>query len=142
MPFQHFENPDDDALRALLERTRTIALIGASPKPDRPSHGVMAYLQRAGYRVIPIRPGGGEVLGEPTVAALRDLDQPVDLVDVFRAPEHVPAIVDEVLELGLPALWLQDGVVDVEAAERAREGGVAVVMDDCILRVHRRLLGH
>ncbi|MCA8924252.1 MAG: CoA-binding protein [Planctomycetes bacterium] len=134
-------NPDDATLRALLERVRRIAVIGASPDPSRPSHGVMRYLLGAGYTVIPVRPDGAEVLGVPSVASLAEVAPAVDLVDVFRAPEHVPAIVDEVLALGIGALWLQDGVVHPEAAARARAAGVQVVMDDCMLRVHRRLLG-
>ena len=136
-----WSNPDDDELRELLSATRTIALIGASPKPSRPSHGVMRYLQQAGYRVTPVRPGGGEVLGVPCVASLADLSEPPDLVDVFRAPEHVPEVVDAALACGAKALWLQDGVVHREAAQRARDAGLVVVMDDCTLRVHRRLLG-
>ncbi|MGE0707821.1 MAG: CoA-binding protein [Planctomycetota bacterium] len=134
-------NPDDAALEALLRGTRTIALVGASPDPRRPSHGVMSYLLSVGYEVTPIRPGGGEVLGVPCVASLRDLAAPPDLVDVFRAPEHVPGVVDDALAVGARALWLQDGVIHEAAAERARAAGLQVVMDDCTLRVHRRLLG-
>ncbi|RMG09325.1 MAG: CoA-binding protein [Planctomycetota bacterium] len=137
-----FQNPDDAALRALLERSRRIAIVGASPRPERPSHGVMAYLQGCGYRCIPVRPPGGEeILGERSVASLRDLDAPPDIVDVFRAPEHVPAVVEEAIAAGAPAIWLQEGVVHPEAAERARAAGLTVVMDLCILRVHRRLCG-
>ena len=136
-----WSNPDDEALRELLAGARTIALIGASPKPARPSHGVMRYLQEAGYEVIPVRPGGGEVLGAACVDSLADLAEPPDLVDVFRAPEHVPEIVDAALACGAKALWLQDGVIHLEAAQRARDAGLSVVMDDCTLRVHRRLLG-
>ncbi|HBP17127.1 MAG TPA: CoA-binding protein [Planctomycetes bacterium] len=135
-----WSNPDDEALRDLLAATRTIALIGASPKPSRPSHGVMRYLQQAGYEVIPVRPGGGEVLGAPCVDSLGDLSEAPDLVDVFRAPEHVPEIVEEAIACGAKALWLQDGVIHLEAAQRARAAGLTVVMDDCTLRVHRRLL--
>lgn len=129
-----FTNPPNDAIAAMLRGVRTIAVIGLSPDPARPSHGVAAALQRAGFRVIPVRPGGGDVLGEPARASLSDIGEPVDLVDVFRAPEHVPAIVDEVLTLGLPALWLQDGVVDHESARRAEAAGVFVVMDRCLKR--------
>ena len=136
-----FQNPPDDEVKALLERTRTIALVGASPKPNRPSHGVMAYLQRAGYAVTPIRPGGSEVLGQTCVASLRDLPQAPDLVDVFRASEHAPAIVEDAIAIGATAIWFQDGVVHEEAAARALEAGLVVVMDDCTLRAHRRLLG-
>lgn len=136
-----FSNPDDEGLRALLQRTRTIAVVGASPKPARPAHYVMQYLQRAGYAVTPIRPGGSEILGVRCVAALSDLSAPPDLVDVFRRAEFVPGIVDEAIALGARALWLQDGVVHVEAALRARAAGLTVVMNTCTLREHRRLLG-
>ena len=136
-----WSNPDDEALRELLTSIRTIALIGASHKPSRPSHGVMRYLQQAGYAVTPVRPGGGEVLGTACVASLAELSEAPDLIDVFRASEHVPQIVDEALAVGAKAIWLQDGVVHLEAAQRARDAGLRVVMNDCTLRVHRRLLG-
>lgn len=129
-----FTNPPDGAIAAMLRGVRTIAVVGLSPDRARPSHGVAAALQRAGFRIIPVRPGGGEILGEPARASLAEIDEPVDLVDVFRAPEHVPGIVDEVLALGLPALWLQDGVVDDASARRAADAGVFVVMDRCLKR--------
>lgn len=129
-----FQNPPDSAIADLLRGVKTIAIVGLSSDPDRPSHGVAKALQEAGYRIIPVRPGGGEILGEPVVSSLAEVADQVDLVDVFRAPEHVPAIVDEVLALGLKALWLQDGVIDEAAAERAVAAGVFVVMDRCIKR--------
>jgi uncharacterized protein len=135
-----WQNPEDATLRAILERTRTIALVGASRKPERDSHAVMLYLLSVGYQVIPIRPGGGEVLGLPCVASLADLDEPPDLIDVFRAPEHVAAIVDAAIEIKAPVIWLQDGVVDEASAKRAQAAGALVVMNDCTLRVHRRLV--
>ena len=130
----------DDKLRQLLDNTRTIALVGASPKPDRESHGVMAFLQRAGYRVIPVTPKGGTILGEqavPDLDHLGDVLKPgekVDVVDVFRRPEHVAAIVEDCIRLRLPALWLQDGVVDEAAAEKAVNAGIFTVMDRCMFR--------
>lgn len=132
-------NPPDEVLRSLLTSTRTIALVGASPKANRPSHGVMGYLLDAGFDVTPVRPGGATVHGRPCVASLSELAEAPDLVDVFRASEHVPAIVEEALALGVKAIWLQDGVVHEEAAQRARDAGVLVVQNDCTLRVHRRL---
>lgn len=135
-----WQNPDDVLLRAIFERTRRIALVGASPQPDRPSNGVMRYLLQVGFEVIPIRPGGGQVLGVPCVASLSDLDEAPDLIDVFRAPEFVPALVDEALALSCPVLWLQDGVIHEEAAARGAAAGLTVVMDDCTLRAHRRLM--
>lgn len=129
-----FTNPDDKRIAELLRGTRTIAVIGLSPNPDRPSHGVAKALQAAGFRIIPVRPGTDEVLGEPAYPDLDSVPERVDLVDVFRAPEHVPGIVDKVIELGLPALWLQDGVVDEDAATRAVDAGIFVVMDRCLKR--------
>jgi len=137
---EQFTNPDDEAIRGLLQRIRTIAVVGLSSKESRPSHGVARDLQRFGYRVIPVNPKERAVLGEPAVSDLADIDEKVDLVDVFRASEHVPAIIDECLELGMPAIWLQEGVVDEEAAARAERGGMTVVMDRCIFKEHRRLL--
>lgn len=135
-------NPTEAELRELLRRTRTIAVVGASAKPARPAHYVMEYLQQVGYQVIPVRPPGGEtILGETTVASLRDLPEPPDLVDVFRAPDQVPGVVDDALAIGARALWLQDGVVHEAAARRARDAGLVVVMDRCTLRDHERLLG-
>ncbi len=129
-----FINPDGAEIGARLQRIRTIAVVGLSPKPNRPSHGVASAMQRFGYRVVPVRPAVAEVLGERAYADLREVPESIDLVNVFRAPEHVDAIVDACIELRLPALWLQDGVVNVAAAQRAREAGIWVVMDRCIYR--------
>lgn len=129
-----FTNPDDKRVAEQLRGTRTIAVVGLSPNPDRPSHGVAKALQAAGFRVIPVRPGTDEVLGETAYPDLDTVPDRIDLVDVFRAPEHVPGIVDKVIELGLPALWLQDGVVDEDAAKRAADAGIFVVMDRCLKR--------
>jgi predicted CoA-binding protein len=129
-----FENPSDAAVAALLRNVKTIAVVGLSSDPERPSYAVAKALQKAGFRIIPIRPGGGEILGEPVAASLAEVADQVDLVDVFRAPEHVPGIIDEVLALGLKAVWLQDGVIHEAAAARAVAAGVTVVMDRCIKR--------
>jgi predicted CoA-binding protein len=137
---KQFTNPDDAAIRTLMQKTRAIAVLGLSSKPGRPSYGVARALQSFGYRVIPVNPNETEVLGEPSVGDLADIDADVDLVDVFRAPEHVPAIVDQCLDLGLSAIWLQEGVVAPEAAGKAREGGMEVVMDRCLFKEYRRLL--
>jgi predicted CoA-binding protein len=135
-----FANPDAAAIRDLLERARTIAVVGASPNAARPSHGVSAALQRFGYRIIPIHPIAERILGEPVLPDLADLAEPVDIVDVFRAPEHVDRIVDICIEKKLPALWLQEGVVNREAAQRARDAGIFVVMDRCIYKDRTRLV--
>lgn len=134
-----FSNPDDEAIRQLLRRVRTIAVVGLSSREQRPSFGVARYLQQAGYRVIPVNPNEREVLGERAAPDLSHLPGEVDLVDVFRSPEHVPAIVEECLELGLEALWLQEGVIAPEAAGQARNAGMSVVMDRCMMKEYRRL---
>ena len=135
-----FRNPDTDAIRALLQRVKTVAVVGLSPKPERPSFGVARALQRFGYRIVPVRPATTTVLGEPCYAHLRDIPFPVDLVNVFRAPEFVPDIVEEAIAIGAPAIWLQDGVVHEEAALRAQAAGLTVVMDRCIYRDYRQFM--
>jgi uncharacterized protein len=135
-----FHNPDADTIATLLQRARIIAVVGLSTDPSRPSHGVARGLQRFGYRIIPVTPSADNVLGERAVPDLDHLGdvlavgEQVDLVDVFRRPEHVAGIVDDCIRLGLPALWLQDGVVDARAAARAREAGILTVMDRCLWR--------
>jgi predicted CoA-binding protein len=134
-----FENPDDAALRALLTSVKTIAVVGLSPQPERPSYRVAQAMQRYGYRIVPVRPGIGEVLGEKAYPSLADIPFKVDLVDVFRAAEHVPAIVEQALALHLPAIWIQEGIVHDAAAQRAQAGGMTVVMDRCLLKETIRL---
>jgi len=134
-----FTNPSAEEFCARLRAIRTIAVVGLSPKPNRPSHGVAAAMQGFGYRIVPVRPALDEVLGEPAYPDLHALPGPVDLVNVFRAPQHVGPIVDACIELGLPALWLQDGVINEEAAQRARDAGLWVVMDRCIYRDYVQL---
>ena len=134
-----FANPDDASLRALLDRVRTIAVIGLSPQPARPSYRVAQAMQRYGYRIVPVRPLVEEVLGEKAYANLADIPFPVDLVDVFRAAEHVPAIVEQCLALHLPAIWIQEGIVHEDAALRAQAGDMNVVMDRCLLKEYIRL---
>jgi hypothetical protein len=136
-----FANPSSEDIRQLLERIKTIAVVGLSASPSRPSHGVARALQGFGYRIVPINPTLSAVLGEKAYPGLRELPEPVDLVDVFRESRHVAGIVDECIALKLPALWLQDGVVDEAAALRAREAGMTVVMDRCIYRDYARLMG-
>jgi predicted CoA-binding protein len=125
----------DSLLRDILTSTRTIALVGASPKPDRPSYGVMATLLRRGYKVIPVNPGqaGKEIHGQKVVASLAEIDEPVDMIDVFRAPEQLGDVVDDVLDMKtLPRfIWGQLGVRNDAAARRAEEAGMTVVMNRC-----------
>ena len=135
-----FENPTDDELRALLARVKTVAVVGLSPNAARPSHRIAKRLQEWGYRVIPVRPAVSEVLGERAYARLSDIPEPVDLVDVFRAADEIGPIVDECIALGLPAIWIQQGIVNEPAAARARAAGMTVVMDRCIAVDRRRLV--
>ena len=135
-----FENPSPGRIRELLLTVRTIAVLGLSNNPARPSYRVAQAMQGLGYRIVPVRPGQTEVLGEKAYASLSELPQAPDLVDVFRAPEHVPAIVDECIRLGVKALWLQEGVVHAEAAARAAAAGILVVMDRCVWKEHQALL--
>ncbi len=123
----------DQTIAHVLAASATIALVGASANPARPSHAVMAALQRHGYRVIPVNPGlaGQTLLGERVYAALRDIPQPIDMVDVFRAVAHVPAITDEAIAIGAKTLWLQFDIIDEASAARARAAWLAVVMDRC-----------
>jgi uncharacterized protein len=121
------------------ETPRTIAVIGLSEIPSKPSHYVSAYMQQRGYKIYPINPSIPEVLGEKSYASLTDLPVKPDIVNVFRLPKFIPAIVDEMLQLGLPNLWVQLGIVNLEAAARAEAGGIHVVMDRCIMVEHRRL---
>jgi predicted CoA-binding protein len=125
-----------DPAEKILKSARTIAVVGLSANPRRPSHGVARYLQRAGYRIIPVNPNVAEVLGERAYPTLSELPEPVDVVEVFRRSEFAGPIVDEAIAIGAGAVWLQDGVVDEAAAERARAVGLDVVMDDCMMRRH------
>jgi predicted CoA-binding protein len=127
-----FENPDPQERCAMLKRVRNIAVVGLSPNPSRPSHGVAAAMQRFGYNIIPVRPAVKEVLGAKAYPRLADVDVPIDLVNVFRAAEFIDGVVDECLDLKLGALWMQLGIVNEAAAGRARASGMFVVMDRCI----------
>lgn len=129
-----FTNPEPEQIRQLLQQVRSIAVVGLSPRPARPSFRVAQGLQGFGYRIIPVRPMVSEVLGEKAYPDLESLPELPDIVDVFRAPEFVPAIVDSCIRLGIRNLWLQDGVVHDEAAQRARDAGITVVMDRCMWR--------
>src|SRR4051812_4057863 len=120
-------NASPAEIRTLLQGVHTIAVVGLSDSSERASHAVAAYLQRHGYRIIPVNPTVAEVLGEKSYASLRDIPDKVDLVDVFRRPEHLPAIVEDAIAIGARAVWMQEGVVHNAAAERARAEGLAVV---------------
>lgn len=123
----------------ILGSARTIAVVGLSARRFRPSYGVAEYMQRAGYRIIPVNPNIAEVLGEKSYASLDAVPEPVDIVDIFRRPEHVPEIVEAAIRKGAKTIWMQEGVVHEDAARRAESAGLTVVMDRCILKDHRRL---
>jgi len=126
-----------DNIGDLLKRSKTIAVVGLSDSPLRPSYGVSAYMQTQGYRIIPVNPAIKGALGEKAVPSLSEVSEPIDIVDVFRRSEFVPELIDEAIRLKVPAIWLQEGVVHEEAAEKARKAGIFVVMDRCILKEHR-----
>jgi hypothetical protein len=129
-----FANPPEEDIRKLLHEVRSIAVLGLSPNPSRPSFRVAQGLQAKGYHIVPVRPLVDEVLGEKAYPDLESLPELPDIVDVFRASEHVPAIVDSCIKLGIKRIRLQDGVIHEEAAQRARDAGITVVMDRCMWR--------
>ena len=133
--------PEDRELRALLGEAQTIAVVGLSSKPDRPSHGVAAYLQEHGYRIVPVNPRETEVLGESAYAALSDIPStiPIDVVDVFRRADETPAVARDAVAIGAKVLWLQDGIVSDEAYRIATDAGLEVIMGVCIRSTLQRL---
>ena len=136
--FQKFENPNAEARCALLKRVKTIAVVGLSPNPGRPSYGVSQSMQGFGYTIIPVHPAAREILGAKAYPRLADIPNPIDLVNVFRRTEHLDGIVDECLKLGLKNIWIQEGIVNEPAALKALQGGMNVVMDRCIYRDYRQ----
>ena len=123
----------------ILKTSRTIAVVGLSNNPVRPSNGVSAYMKRAGYRIIPVNPNETEVLGEKSYGSLEDVPEKIDIVNIFRKSEYVSDLVDSAIRVGAKSVWMQEGVIDEAAADRARAAGLAVVMDRCILKEHRKL---
>ena len=129
--------PSSDPIADLLKSSKTIAVVGLSDNPLRPSHGVSAYMQGQGYRIIPVNPRIQESLGERAYASLFDVPEKIDIVDIFRRAEFVEEIVDQAIQLKIPAVWMQEDVIHEKAAEKARQAGIFVVMDRCILKEHR-----
>ncbi len=125
--------------KEILNSSRVVAVVGLSPKPDRPSYGVASYLKENGYKIIPVNPKVGEILGEVCYPDLSSIPEPVDVVDIFRRSEEVPAIVEEAIKIGAKAIWMQEGVINELAATRAKEAGLLVVVDSCMLKEHRKL---
>jgi len=132
---------DLTVIERLVREARTVAVVGLSPDPGRPSHGVARYLRRSGLRILPVNPNLTTWEGLPAYASLADVPEPVDIVDVFRRPEHVPAIARDAVAVGAGALWLQLGVLSPEGASLAAEGGLDVVMDRCLAVEHREVVG-
>jgi len=130
--------PKAEKIAELLRSAKTIAVVGLSNNPARTSNGVSAYMQSQGYRIIPVNPAISEALGEKAYPTLSEVPEKIDIVNVFRRPEHVPEVVDEAIRLGVPAIWMQEGVVHEEAAEKARQAGIFVVMNRCILKEHAK----
>lgn len=133
MPIEVF----DEDIRRMLEEVRTIAVVGLSHKPERPSYGVSRYMQEMGYSIIAVRPGGGEILGQPVYASLDEAPGAIDVVNIFRRSEFVPPLVDAAIACGARVIWMQEGVFHPEAAAKARQAGIYVVEDACILKAHR-----
>lgn len=133
--------PEPDPIAELLKRSRTIAVVGLSNRPLRPSHGVSAYMQTHGYRIIPVNPEIRGSLGEKAYPSLLDVPGKIDIVNIFRRPEFVEEVVDQAIRLKVPAIWMQEGVIHEKAAQKAREAGMVVIMDRCILKEHRARAG-
>jgi uncharacterized protein len=128
-----------DSISDLLKKSKTIAVVGLSDNPLRAAHGVSAYMQMQGYRIIPVNPECEFVLGQKSYKSLLDVPEKIDIVNIFRRPEFVPPIVDQAIQLKVPAIWMQEGVIHEQAAEKARQAGIFVVMDKCILKEHRNV---
>jgi predicted CoA-binding protein len=126
-----------DPIAELLRRAKTIAVVGLSSNPMRPSYGVTAYMQSHGYRIIPVNPNITECLGEKAYASLRDVPEKIDIVNIFRRSEFVEQVVDDAIQLKVPSIWMQEDVINEKAAEKAGQAGIFVVMDRCILKEHR-----
>jgi len=137
---KEFENPSDEKIKEILTQSTTIAVVGLSPDPSRASYSVANYLKNKNYRIIPVNPKHPEVLGEKSYPKLSDIPEKVDLVDIFRRPEHVPPIVDEAIKIKAKVIWMQSGIVNQDAARKAKEAGLEVVMDRCMYVEHCRLM--
>jgi uncharacterized protein len=127
-----------DSITELLKKSKTIAVVGLSDSPFRASHGVSAYMQAQGYRIVPVNPNIDNALGENSYPSLLDVKEKIDILDVFRRSEYVPDLVDQAIQLKVPVIWMQEGVVHEAAAEKARKAGITVIMDRCILKEHRK----
>jgi uncharacterized protein len=129
---------EPELIKEILRRAKTVAVVGLSPKPGRPSANIAAYLQQHGYRVFPVNPSLEQALGEKAYPTISAIPEKVDLVDVFRRAEHIPAVVDDAIAAGVKYLWIQEGIINHEAARKAEQAGIGVVMDRCIFKDHIR----
>jgi len=134
-------NISDDDLKKLLQEVSSIAVVGISADPAKPSNRVASYLKQHGYHIIPVNPAAEEILGEKCYPDLKSIPEPIDVVDVFRRPEFLPPIADEAVAVGAKVLWMQEGVTNEEAAKKAESGGLTVIQDACMLKEHSRLIG-
>jgi predicted CoA-binding protein len=133
-------NPASEKIKAILEKYKTVAIVGLSPKPERDSHKVGKYLKDHGYRIVPVNPGQKEILGEKCYPNLKAVPFPIDIVDIFRRPEAIPPVVDDAIEVGAEVVWMQLGIVHNQAADMARRAGLEVVMNKCIKIEHMNML--
>ena len=140
MGTDRFASPD--VIKQIVESSKVIAVVGLSDKPDRASYSVASYLKKQGYKIIPVNPTKSEILGEKSYPDLKSIPEPIDIVDVFRKSDAVGPIVDEAIEINAKAVWLQEGVINEEAAAKASDAGLSVVMDRCLLKEHYRLNSH
>ena len=132
---------NDQMMKNILLSAKTIASVGLSSNPGKESYGIVQYLKSQGYRIIPVNPTADEILGEKSYPDLESVPEPIDVVQVFRKPEDVPPVVDSAIKVGAKVVWMQEGIVNEEAAQKAREAGLQVVMDACMRATHRRLIG-
>jgi len=138
-PEDNWKNPSDDTIKGILKNTSTVAVVGLSSRPDRPSYNVARYLLNRGYKIIPVNPKETEVLGQKAYPNLTAIGSRVDLVDIFRRGEETPTIVKEAIQIGAKYIWLQDGIVSQEAYDLATDAHLTIIMDKCILREHSRI---
>lgn len=131
----------DQTMKGILESAKTVAVVGLSSNPARDSYSIASYLKAQGYRVIPVNPTASEIMGERSYPDLQSVPEQIDVVDVFRKPEDVPSVVEDAIKAGAKTVWMQEGIVNEAAAERARQAGLQVVMDACMRATHRRLIG-
>ena len=135
---QEYQNPSDDQIREILQKYKKVAVVGLSSDQSRPSNGVARYLQGKGFKIIPVNPNETKILGEKAYPNLSAIPEKVEIVDIFRRPEHVPPIVDEAIKMGAKVVWMQEGVINHPAALRASQNGITVVMDRCMAKEYRK----